>query len=181
MKPSGDREMDAWLDRLQKEIEEATVELRDSDWSRAPEQRWNSAQIMEHLGRTYGTTAKMLELSMGAGNPPVRAAKVSELLKKLLVVNLGVLPSGANAPAMVTPKGDTGPVALAQALANLKRMDAALAAAEQLWGSMKPIAMHPILGPLNPREWRKFHYVHGHHHLVQIRKRLEYKVADINR
>jgi len=164
--------MNVWLDRLRKEIEETTVELGDSDWSRAPKQRWNGAQIMEHLGRSYGTTAKMLELNMGAGVPQVRAANVSELLKKLLIVKLGVLPSGAKSPATVTPKGDPGPVALKQALANLERMDAAIAAAEEQWGSGKPIAMHPILGPLNPLEWRKFHYVHGHHHLVQIRKRV---------
>jgi hypothetical protein len=113
----------------------------------------------------------MLELSTEAGIPQVRAASVPELLKKLLIVNLGVFPAGAKAPAMVVPKGDPGPVALERAFANLKRMDAAVAAAEERWGGVKPIAMHPILGPLNPREWRKFHYVHGHHHLLQIRKR----------
>lgn len=165
--------MDAWLDRLRKEIEETTSGLRDSDWSRAPKERWNSAQIIEHLGRSYGTTAKMLELSMGVGGPPqVRAAKIPELLKKLLIVNLGVLPSGAKSPAMVTPRGDSGPVALERALRNLERMDAAIAAAVERWGSEEPIAMHPILGPLNPGQWRKFHYVHGHHHLLQIQQRL---------
>jgi len=41
----------------------------------------------------------------------------------------------------------------------------------------KPIAMHVVLGPLKPCEWRKFHYVHGHHHLVHMRKRLENKVV----
>ena len=163
--------MDAWLERLQREIKEATTQLRDSDWSRAPEERWNSAQIMEHLGRSYGTTAKMLELSMDAGVRQVRAATLPERLKKLLVVELGVLPTGAKAPAMVTPKGDPGPVALERALANLERMNAAIAAAEERWGSRNSIAMHPNLGPLNPREWRKFHYIHGRHHLLQIRNR----------
>jgi hypothetical protein len=163
--------MDAWLDRLRTEIKETTTQLRDSDWSRAPTERWSSAQIMEHLGRSYGTTAKMLELSMGAGIPQVRDAKIPELLKKLLVVKVGVFPSGAKSPAMVTPKGDPGPVALARALANLERLDAAIAAAEEMWGSRKPIAMHPILGPLTPGEWRKFHYIHGRHHLAQIRER----------
>jgi hypothetical protein len=149
--------MDDWLNRLQREIEETTTELSDSDWNRAPKERWSSAQIMEHLGRAFGTTAKMLELSMGAGLPQVRDAKVPELLKKLLIVRLGVLPSGAKAPAMVAPKGDPGPVAREQALVNLKRMDDAIAAAEKRWGREAPIAMHPILGPLNPCEWRKFH------------------------
>jgi hypothetical protein len=84
--------MDAWLDRLRKEIEETTSGIRESDWSLAPSGRWNSAQIMEHLGRTYGTTAKMLELSMGAGgSPQVRTARVQEFLTKLLIVHLGNL------------------------------------------------------------------------------------------
>ena len=91
--------MDAWLDRLRKEMEATTRGLCDSDWNRAPRERWSSAQIIEHLGRSYGTTAKMLELSMGVGGPPqVRAAKLPELLKKLLVVNLGV--------ASVVPRSD---------------------------------------------------------------------------
>jgi hypothetical protein len=72
---------------------------------------------------------------------------------------------------MVMPEGDPGPVALERALKNLARMDTAIAAAEARWGSDGPIAMHLILGPLNARQWRKFHYVHGHHHLLQIRKR----------
>ncbi len=168
--------MDAWLDRLRNEMEATTRGLCDSDWNSAPKERWSSAQIIEHLGRSYGTTAKMLELSMGVGGPPqVRAAKVAELLKKLLVVNLGVYPQGAKAPAMVTPKGDPGPVALERALMNLQRMDVAIAAAVERWGSKEPIGMHPILGPLKPVQWRKFHYVHGHHHLLQIQKRLAEK------
>lgn len=165
--------MDAWLDRLRKEIEEATSELCESDWCRAPKGRWTSAGIVEHLGRSYSTTAKMLELAIGVGGPPqVRAARMSEFWKKILVVDLGIFPNGAKSPAMVTPKGDTGPVALERALTNLTRMNEAIAAAEARWGRKQAIAMHMILGPLNANEWRKFHYVHGHHHVLQIRKRL---------
>jgi hypothetical protein len=72
---------------------------------------------------------------------------------------------------MVTPKGDTGPVALKRALINLERMDVALLAAEDRWGD-GPIAMHFVLGPMKPTQWRKFHYIHGHHHVLQMRKRL---------
>lgn len=166
--------MDAVLDRLRKEIEETTRDLCGSDWGRAPEGRWNSAQIMEHLGRTYGTTAKMMELSMAAGgaSTQLRRAKLRELVARALIVQLGIFPSGAKSPAQVEPKGDAGPVALERALSNLKRMDAAIAAAEQHWGSRVPIATHLVLGPLKASQWRKFHYLHGHHHLQQIRKRL---------
>ena len=165
--------MDIWLDRLRNEIEETTKGLRESDWNLAPEGRWTSAQIMEHLGRSYGTTAKMLDLRMSEGGPAaVRAPKLSERLAKLLVVNLAIIPSGAKAPAMVTPQGDPGPVALERALRNLERMDHAIAEAEKRWGSEKCIALHLLLGPMKPFEWRKFHYVHGHHHLLQMRQRL---------
>jgi len=170
--------MDAWLDRLRKEITETTGDLNDSDWLRAPEGRWNSAQIMEHLGRTYGTTAKMLELKMAAGgSPEIRSAKISELLVKVLIVDLGIFPTGAKAPEMVTPTGGTGPVALERALADLERMDTALAAAEDRWGREQAIAMHFRLGPLSAFQWRKFHYFHGHHHVQQMRKRLGDRVA----
>jgi len=30
---------------------------------------------------------------------------------------------------------------------------------------------HPILGPLNIEQWRKFHAMHGHHHCRQIVER----------
>lgn len=128
---------------------------------------------MEHLGRTYGTTAKMLELGMGVGGPPqVRAAKIAERLKRILVVNLGIFPHGIQAPAMVVPKGDAGPGALDRTFSNLARMDMAITTAEKRWGSARPIALHLVLGPLNSSQWRKFHYVHGHHHLVEMQKRL---------
>jgi hypothetical protein len=163
--------MDAWLDRLRNEITEATMGLNDSEWNRAPKGRWNSAQILEHLGRTYGTTAKMLELMIGAGSPPqVRPARLTEFLLRVLIVDMGVFPSGAKSPAMVAPIGEPGPSALKRALTNLERMDAAIAAAEERWGE-GPIAMHPILGPFNASQWRRFHCIHGHHHVRQIKKR----------
>jgi hypothetical protein len=37
--------------------------------------------------------------------------------------------------------------------------------------------MHPVLGPLNTAQWRKFHYMHGHHHVLQMRKRLASEAA----
>jgi hypothetical protein len=34
----------------------------------------------------------------------------------------------------------------------------------------RAIFEHPILGPLTARQWRKFHLVHGRHHVKQIRR-----------
>jgi DinB family protein len=171
--------MEAWLDRLRSEIEETTQGLGAADWSRAPQGRWNTAQILEHLGYSYGATAKMLESSLAAGAAPqVRAAKLSERWKQLLVVRLGYFPSGRKAPAFIVPHDDAGPDVLGRALSGLERMKVALAAAEERWGSRKPVGTHFVLGPMNPGQWRKFHYLHGHHHVLQMRERLGDSVAN---
>jgi hypothetical protein len=169
--------MEQWLDRLRREIEEATRGFGEAEWRRAPQGRWNSAQIVEHLGRTYGGTAKMLERSLSAqgntaGKLELRAATMKERVIQFLVVSMGRFPSGQEAPAFALPEGnDAGPEALHRALGGLERMRTALAAAEQRWGSSRPVGVHVALGPMNAAQWRKFHYVHGHHHVRQILER----------
>ena len=34
---------------------------------------------------------------------------------------------------------------------------------------MERVAVHPFLGPLRVDQWRRFHVVHGFHHLTQLR------------
>ena len=34
---------------------------------------------------------------------------------------------------------------------------------------MERVAVHPFLGPLRVDQWRRFHVVHGLHHLTQLR------------
>jgi len=167
-----------WLERLRSEIEETAQGLSAADFRRAPQGRWNTAQILEHLGHSYGATAKMLELSLAADvRPEVRAAKISERLMQILVVSLGYIPSGRKAPAFVTPHDDAGPESLGRTLSGLERMKVALAAAEERWGSRDPVGTHFVLGPMNPAQWRKFHYLHGHHHVRQMRERLGGQIA----
>jgi hypothetical protein len=164
--------MDRWLDRLRREIEEATRGLGEAEWGRAPEGRWNSAQIVEHLGRTYGGTAKMLERGLSAGGRhQLRPVTLKERWLQFLIVRMGRFPTERKAPAFALPEGEAGPQALERALSGLERMSTALDAAEQRWGSSQPVGVHFVLGPMNPQQWRKFHYLHGHHHVLQIRQR----------
>lgn len=165
------RTMEGWLDRLRREIEESTRGLGDAEWNRAPEGHWSCAQIVEHLGRTYGGTAKMVEKSLAAkARPQLRAATLKERVLQFLVVTLGRFPSGRKAPEFISPQGQAGPEALAMALGGLERMKTALGEAERQWGKA-PVGVHFVLGPLNPEQWRKFHYLHGHLHVQQIRQR----------
>jgi len=170
-------ETQSWLDRLRREIEEATRGLGETEWGRAPEGRWNSAQILEHLGRTYGGTAKMLEKNLGAGEasggalPETRPVTRKEHLYQFLVIRMGRFPSERESPPFALPQGKPGPEARQAALSGLERMKTALDAAEQRWGKRQRVGSHFYFGPLTVEQWRKFHYLHGHHHVLQIRER----------
>jgi hypothetical protein len=48
-------------------------------------------------------------------------------------------------------------------------MDKAIAECEASYGNSTLLLDHPILGPLTADQWRKFHWVHGKHHMKQIR------------
>jgi hypothetical protein len=172
--------MDGWLARLEREIEAETAGLTEQDWQRAPEGAWSSAQILEHLGRSYGGTAKMVELALGSSRPPqLRPPRIGQRLSKFLVVTLGRVPSGQQAPPFVQPGGPvaSGAEALGKALGGLRRMRAALAAAEEKWGSGTPVGAHFALGPMTAAQWARFHYLHGHHHIKQLRERAGVKAG----
>ena len=47
-------------------------------------------------------------------------------------------------------------------------MDKLIAQCEAQYGARNKVLDHPILGPLTARQWRKFHWVHGRHHMKQI-------------
>ncbi|HUO60918.1 MAG TPA: DUF1569 domain-containing protein [Candidatus Acidoferrales bacterium] len=163
--------MDALFERLSDEIDSTLMGMKADDWLRAPSGKWNVAQIVEHLSRAFGGTAKMLEVALTNNqHPQVGVPTLKHRMGRLLVIGVGYFPSGATAPAQVQPKGLEGEEALRRVRENIVRMDAALSEAEKRWGSGL-LANHPVLGPLSACEWRKFHVLHGLHHLRQVRQR----------
>jgi hypothetical protein len=48
-------------------------------------------------------------------------------------------------------------------------MDELITRCEQKFGTRSRLLDHPILGPLTGSEWRKFHLIHGRHHIKQLR------------
>jgi hypothetical protein len=58
---------------------------------------------------------------------------------------------------------------LAEIGAKIAEMDDQIARCEQNFGSRRKLLDHPVLGPLTGAQWRKFHLVHGLHHVKQIR------------
>jgi len=163
--------MDAQFERLSHEIDKAFDGMQTPDWFHCPEGKWNIAQIAEHLSRAYGGTAKMLELALTSNErPAISPATLKQHLGKLIVVRIGYFPTGVKAPEQVRPTGLDGTEALRRVRENIARMDVALSEAERRWGSAA-LANHPVLGPLTAHEWRKFHVLHGLHHLRQVRQR----------
>jgi hypothetical protein len=47
-------------------------------------------------------------------------------------------------------------------------MDGIMARCESEFGSHRKVLDHPILGPFSIAQWRKFHLVHGRHHVKQL-------------
>lgn len=166
--------MESWLDRLRRELEAATSGLTEPEWKNAPNGHWNIAQILEHLGRTYGGTAKMLEQTLIANErsaPQLRSATVKERAVQMLLLGSGRFPPGQKAPEFLIPRADAGAEMLPKTFSGLERMRRALDAAESRWGGDVAVAIHFTLGPMSARQWSKFHYLHGRHHIEQIQQR----------
>jgi hypothetical protein len=49
-------------------------------------------------------------------------------------------------------------------------MERVIADGEKRFGSRVKVLDHPILGPLTPQEWRKFHWMHAQLHVRQIER-----------
>jgi hypothetical protein len=166
--------MDAILQRLHDKFEGATEGISADAWEIAPEGRWSCSKIVEHLGRSYGTTAKLLETSIDSRQRPQMPKPTwKQTAARVLICHVGYFPGGRKAPEMVQPTGLPGITALERALSSLERMAAAIDAAELIWGK-GPIAPHFLLGPMTAEEWRRFHACHGLHHLRQLRSRAAY-------
>jgi hypothetical protein len=171
--------MDALLQKLHDRIESTTENLFGDAWAVAPEGRWNCSQIAEHLGRSYGTTAKLLENALDCGQKPEMGKPTwKQTAARVLICHAGYFPGGFKAPDIVQPTGLMGHTARDRALSSLERMAAAIDAAEQTWG-LGPVAPHFMLGPMTADEWRRFHYSHGRHHLRQLRSRAAYALKKV--
>jgi hypothetical protein len=87
-----------------------------------------------------------------------------------LAVKLSYLPNGRKAPEGTTPKGMSPEKVVAEIGATIATMGELIARCEARYGARTRVLDHPILGPLTARQWRKFHWVHGQHHVKQILK-----------
>jgi hypothetical protein len=162
--------MDFYLQRLQDAIRKATDGMTAEQLCRHPEGKWCTAEILEHLYLTYTGTIKGFERCVDCGQPMARTPELMDHLRKFVVIGLNHLPEGRKAPKNTVPKGMSMVQVRAEICSMIEKMDVMIAEAEKKYGQQTLLLDHPIIGPLRGQEWRKFHWVHGKHHMKQIRR-----------
>jgi hypothetical protein len=160
--------MDFYLQRLQNAIVSVTDGMSAQSLRQHPEGKWCTAEILEHLYLTYTGTIKGFARCLEAGKPLAHTPTWNDRLRTFVVVGIGYLPEGRTAPQNTTPRGLPPEQVLAEVAEKISAMDAVIAEAEAKYGKGTKLLDHPILGPLQGQEWRKFHWVHGRHHVKQI-------------
>lgn len=162
--------MDPNLATLEQTIRSTTEGFSPQQLSWHPTGKWSAAEVLEHLYLTYTGTIKGFERVAAAGKSLATQSTLKHRAGILLVIKLGYLPSGRQAPALARPKGVPAEKVMAEILSAIASMDAIISNCEQKFGRSEKLLDHPILGPLSAPEWKKFHLVHGLHHAKQIRR-----------
>ncbi len=162
--------MDSYLERLHQAIISTTRGMTSAELTRHPEGKWSVAEVLEHLYLTYTGTLKAFERCLQAGKPLATAATLKQRISIAVVTELGYLPTGRKSPEPVRPKGMPAEKVIADIGPQIIAMDHVIAQCEARYGARIKVLDHPILGPLTARQWRKFHWMHGQHHVKQISK-----------
>ena len=160
--------MDSCLERLQTAVTSATKGMTTDDLTRHPQGKWSAAEVLEHLYLSYTGTIKGCERCLQTGKSLARSPSWRDRLVTALVVGVGYLPRGRKATKHTLPRGMPAEKVLADIGSQISAMDTAIARCEARYGKDTRIMDHPVLGPLTAAQWRKFHFVHGKHHVKQI-------------
>jgi hypothetical protein len=165
--------MDLYLERLQQAIASATCGITSEELTNRPQGKWSVAEVLEHLYLTYTGTLKGFDRCLKAGKPLASEPSLKQRAFITLVVELGHYPKGRKAPERVLPRGMPADRVIADIGPQIAAMDKIIAQCEARYGTRTKVLDHPVLGPLTARQWRKFHWVHGRHHVKQILARRE--------
>lgn len=147
--------------------------MSPEDWRYAPPGKWSCAQTLEHLLLSYTATTQGTQTALQTGKPLGGQPTLKDKLATFYVARMGIVPSGRRAPKASHAATGPGVESLRQFNDALVAMDAALTNAEKRFGRVAKILDHPVLGPMNTKDWRRFHRAHAAHHLKQIPKPLK--------
>jgi hypothetical protein len=163
--------MDSYLERLQQAITAASSGMTSDELTRHEEGKWSVAEVLEHLYLTYTGTSKAFERCLKGGNPLGGVSTFKQRVSTFVLTGLGYFPKGRKSPEQVSPRGMPVEDLIANIGPQIAAMDKVIAQCEERYGSRVKLLDHPVLGPLTARQWRKFHWIHGRHHIKQILER----------
>ncbi len=161
--------LDRGLEKLRHKIAATTAGLSAEKLAWRRPGKWSAAETLEHLYLTYTGTIKGFERVQESGRSSATVPTWRQRGRTLVVVGLGYMPGGRAAPPVARPRGLPPEKVLAEILLKIDEMDAVICRCEAKIGRGK-LLNHPVLGPLTGAQWRKFHLVHGLHHLRQIER-----------
>jgi hypothetical protein len=166
--------MNPTLQQLQNEIASALQGLDPIQTQKVPTSqpdKWSIQQIAQHLCLTYASTEIAINGRLVKRRPTRTRPTILQRIAQYFVTVIGYLPHGREAPSAVIPPsgGDrlSGEDLSRSAAEGLARVDKLLNEAEALFGQQRCIS-HEVLGPLSIHQWRRFHLIHGRHHIRQI-------------
>lgn len=162
--------MDFYLQKLHDEIAAAVRDLDVETLTRHADGKWSAVEVLEHLYLTYRGTMKGFERCLQEGRPLARTPTLQDRLRTAVVVGFGYMPTGRKAPERSTPRGMPSEQVVTEIAPQLAAMDRAMTQCEARFGKRTRLLDHPVLGPLTANQWRKFHWVHGRHHVKQLWK-----------
>ena len=173
--------MHAVLERVVSQIESelggldaGTTQLHPKDLS----YKWSAQQVIEHLVLGYRVTSDALDSRLKKGRlARDRKRTWLQWSLQLMILTFGKLPQGVPAQKETTPTPDRFAAMSGAQLGKLlrdeiERMDTLLDGCRRKFG-MERVTRHPFLGPLRVDQWRRFHVVHGYHHVHQLHSVIE--------
>lgn len=162
--------MDSYLKRLQDAIAAATQAMTLDELLRHAPGKWSVAEVLEHLFLTYTGTTRGFTRCLEAGKPLAGPLTLKQRVAIAAVTGAGYFPSGRKAPKQTEPKGLSAETVMAGIGPQIVAMDEVITRCESRHGKRARLLDHPVLGPLTAQQWRKFHWVHGKHHVKQIQR-----------
>jgi hypothetical protein len=134
--------------------------------------RWSTQQIAGHLRLTYAVTVIAMDARIEKASATKAKPSMLQYAAQFTLIQCGLFPRGRKAPERVTASPEDAPASgedlTAQIDAALKNMDRRIDAAETIFGDSRRVISHMVLGPLSISQWRRFHLIHGRHHIKQI-------------
>jgi hypothetical protein len=136
-------------------------------------EKWSIQQIVEHLLSTYRGSTPAIKARVDKRSGTQAKPTLRQRIGQFFVIGLGHFPAGRKAPEAVSPSAPvtlrSGDDLASKVTAELVKLDGVAAEAERIFGNRRAVS-HMVLGPLSMQQWRRFHLIHGRHHIKQIMK-----------